>query len=49
LNLIVEFISTDACNWPASSVRLFRLANIDLFQKRVSVKVTDDDVVTYSV
>jgi hypothetical protein len=49
LNLILEFISTDACNWPASSVRLFRLANIDLLQKQVSAKVTDDDVVTYRV
>jgi hypothetical protein len=49
LNLIVEYISTDAGNWPPNSVRLFRLANIDLFQKRVGAKVTDDDVATYSV
>lgn len=49
LNLILEFISTDACNWPTRSVRLFRLANIDLFGQRVSAKGTDDDVVTYSV
>ena len=48
LNLILVFVSTDACNWPTRSVRLFRLANIDLLRQRVGAKETDDDGVTYS-